>query len=303
MFLGLSPFESLAMYSMITYADLAGGMYYPMGGIYSIIEDMTRIAAETGVRIRTEAAVEEILIENGRAVGVRLASGEQLRADIIVSNADLPYTYRSLIPSRYRKAYPDSRIDKMNYSCSGYILFLGLDKTYPNMRHQALYFSGDYRANLDAIFRDGILPEEPSFHLNNPTVTDPGAAPPGHSLLYVLAPMPNLQAHIDWESAAPTVREKLLKRLEKIVDPEIRRHIVWERDYRPADWQHDMNAVHGTAFGSLSHGFFQSSYFRPHNKARDIDRLYFVGQGTYPGIGTPMVLVSARLLVERLTQA
>jgi len=207
MFLGLSPFESPAMYSMITYADLTGGMYYPMGGIYSIIEDMIRIAAETGVQIRTEAAVEEILIENGRAVGVRLASGEQLRADIIVSNADLPYTYRSF------------------------------------------------------------------------------------------------QAHIDWESAAPVVRERLLKRLEKIVDPEIRRHIVWERDYRPADWQHDVNAVHGTAFGSLSHHFFQSAYFRPHNKAHDIEGLYFVGQGTYPGIGTPMVLISARLLAERLTQA
>jgi phytoene desaturase len=303
MFLGLSPFESLAMYSMITYADLVGGMYYPLGGIYSIIEDMARIAAETGVQIRTEAAVEEILIENGRAVGVRLASGEELRADIIVSNADLPYTYRSLIPSRHRKVYSDARLERMKYSCSGYILLLGLDKTYPNMRHQALYFSGDYRGNLDAIFRDGILPDEPSFHLNNPTITDPGAAPPGHSLLYVLAPMPNLQAHIDWESAAPIVREKLLKRLEKIVDPEIRRHIVWERDYRPTDWLKDVNAVHGTAFGSLSHGFFQSSYFRPHNKARDIERLYFVGQGTYPGVGTPMVLISARLLAERLMQA
>ena len=112
--------------------------------------------------------------------------------------------------------------------------------------------------------------------------------------------MPNLDSKIDWDDAAPIVREKLLQQLERIVDPELRQHIVWEREYRPTDWQNDINAVYGTAFGSLAHGFLQSSYFRPHNKARDIEGLYFVGQGTYPGIGMPMVMISARLLAERL---
>ena len=139
------------------------------------------------------------------------------------------------------------------------------------MRHQALYFSEDYRANLDAVFRTKTLPADPSFHLNNPSRTDPSLAPPGHSVLYLLAPMPNLQqGNVDWDQAAPVVREKLLQGLERLVDPDIRRHIVWEREYRPADWERDINAPYGVAFGSLSHGFFQSSYFRPHNVARDI---------------------------------
>jgi len=264
------------------------------------VEDMLQIAGQRGVEIRTLAPVAEICIENGRATGVRLESGETVLADLVVSNADLPYTYRKLVAPRWRKDYPDRRLERMQYACSGFILYLGVDRVYPHMRHQALYFSKDYRANLDAIFKTLTLPEEPSFHLNNPTITDPSLAPPGHNLLYVLAPMPNLRANIDWEQAAPVVREKLIERLERIVDPEIRQHIVWERQYRPTDWQHDINAELGTAFGSLAQNFFQSAYFRPHNKAHDIQGLYFVGQATYPGIGMPMVHISARLLEERI---
>lgn len=300
MFLGLSPFDAPAMYSMITYADFVGGIHYPAGGIYTVIEDMVNLAQEMGVELRTDCPVTEIIVRAGRAVGVELASGEHIEADIVVSNADLPYTYMQLIPPQHRRDYTDERLDKMEYACSGYLLFLGVDKVYSHLRHQALYFSEDYRANLDAIYKTKTLPEDPSFHLNVPTVTDPSLAPPGHSLLYILAPMPNLESDIRWDEAAPVVREKLLRQLERIVDPELRQHIVWERDYRPTDWESDINAVHGTAFGSLAHGFLQSSYFRPHNKARDIENLYFVGQGTYPGIGMPMVMISARLLAERL---
>jgi phytoene desaturase len=300
MFLGLSP------YGIITYADLALGMWYPAGGIYSIVEDMVRLGQEMGIELRTQAPVEQICVENGRVTGVRLQSGEFVAGDIVVSNADLPYTYDKLIGEGIRKDYTPGRLQRMSYSCSGYLLYLGVDRTYSHLRHQALYFSQDYKANLEAVFETKSLPEEPSFHLNIPTVTDPGLAPPGHSLLYVLAPMPNLQANghppIDWEQAAPVVREKLLDCLEKIIDPEIRRHIVWEREYRPTDFQTDINACYGTAFGSLSMNFFQATHFRPHNKSREIDGLYFVGQGTYPGIGMPMVMLSSRLVAERILQ-
>jgi phytoene desaturase len=302
MFLGLSPFEALAMYSLITYADLALGMWFPMGGIYSIIEDMVRLGKEQGVQLRTNAAVSQICTENGRATGVMLQSGEKIRADLVISNADLPYTYSKLLEPGSRKSFPDSRLERFDYACSGFLLYLGVDKTYKHLRHQSLYFSKDYRANLDAIFKTRTLPEEPSFHLNVPTVTDPSLAPPGNSLIYVLAPMPNLQGEVNWEEAAPIVRERLMNQLERIIDPDLRAHIVWERQYRPMDWEQDLNAVYGTAFGSLSQGFFQSSYFRPHNKSRDIEGLYFVGQGTYPGIGMPMVVISSRLVTERITQ-
>jgi phytoene desaturase len=275
-------------------------MWYPKGGIYAIIEDMLRLAGEMGIQIRTHAPVQEILIENGQVTGVALESGEVINADLVVSNADLPYTYKHLIDPVHRRDYPDQRLDKMDYACSGYLLYLGVDKTYPEMRHQALYFSEDYRANLDAIFRSKVLPTQPSFHLNNPTITDPQLAPPDHSLLYILAPMPNLEANIDWTQAAPQVRSQLLDKLEELVDPDIRQHIVWEQQFTPVDFKSHYNAVLGTAFGSLAQGFFQSSYFRPHNKARDIQGLYFVGQGTYPGIGMPMVQLSARLVAERI---
>lgn len=300
MFLGLSPFDALAMYSLITYADLALGMWYPRGGIYSIIEDMLELSDEMGVEIRTNSPVEQICIEQQRVTGVRLVSGEFIPADLVISNADLPYTYRKLIAPVHRQHFSDRKIDGMQYACSGYILYLGVDKTYPHARHQALYFSEDYRANLDSIFKHYTLPAEPSFHLNIPTVSDPGLAPSGHSLIYVLAPMPNLKAEIDWENTAPIVRNQLLDTLEKIIDPDIRQHIVWECQYLPVDWQNDVNATLGTAFGSLAQGFFQSSYFRPHNKDRHIHGLYFVGQGTYPGIGMPMVMISSRLVTERV---
>jgi len=302
MFLGLSPFDALAMYSLITYADLALGMWFPKGGIYRIVEDMVSLAGEMGVTIRTNTPVEEILINAGKVSGVRLESGEQIKADIVISNADLPYTYRNLINGNAPKDYSAQRLDRMSYACSGFILYLGVDRSYPHMQHQSLYFAEDYKDNLEAIFERKSLPAQPSFHLSIPTITDPSLAPEGHSAIYVLAPMPNLSANIDWDQAAPIVRGQLLDQLERIIDPDIRSHILWEREYRPTDWENDINAVLGTAFGSLSHGFLQSSYFRPHNKSKYIAGLYFVGQSTSPGIGMPMVHISAKLVAERIIE-
>ncbi len=302
MFLGLSPFEAPAMYSLITYADLVLGMWYPLGGIYSLVEDLNALANEAGIEIRTASPVRQILITKGQVNGVSLEDGTVINADLVVSNADLPYTYNKLIAPEWKAHMPDRIFASWRYACSGYLLYLALDRNYPDLQHQSIYFSADYRANLDAIFRQKTLPEEPSFHLNIPTMTDPKLAPEGHSLMYVLAPMPNLSARIDWREAARHVREKLITRLEQLIDPELRKHIVWEKQYSPLDFERDFNAFQGTAFGSLSHDFFQSSYFRPHNVDRKIKGLYFVGQGTYPGIGVPMVLISARLVTERILQ-
>jgi phytoene desaturase len=300
MFLGLSPFDAPSVYSMITYADLARGMFYPVGGLHRLVQDMVSLAETRGASFRYNAPVKKIVVENGHVAGLQLESGEVIPGRAVISNADLPYTYTDLIGGQVPRRYSDRRLAGMDYACSGYLLYLGLNRTYPDMRHQALYFAEDYQANLDAIFTDDTLPEDPSFHLNNPTLTDPSVAPEGHSLLYLLAPMPNLKADIDWETASAHVREGLIGKLETILDPEIRAHIVWQREFTPKDFQENYNAVLGTAFGSLSHKLFQSAYFRPHNVARDIPGLYFSGQGTYPGIGMPMVLLSAKLVTERI---
>jgi phytoene desaturase len=171
MFLGLSPFDALAMYSLITYADLALGMWYPRGGIYRVVEDMVSLAEEMGITIRTHAPVAEIKVaQEGHVTGVRLESGEEIDADLVVSNADLPYTYRELIPGQYRKHYTDQRLDRFEYACSGYILYLGVDRTYPHLQHQALYFSEDYQANLDQEDPSrALLPSErPDRHRSKP---------------------------------------------------------------------------------------------------------------------------------------
>lgn len=300
MFLGLSPFEALAMYSLITYADLVYGMWFIKGGIYSIVEDMVKLLSETNAEIYTSTPVKKIIIENGQVRGVKTETGELFPADVVVSNADLPYTYRELIPVEHQSIQKNRRLQRKNYACSGYLLYLGVNKTYNHLQHQALYFSKDYRSNLDEIFNQQILPRDPSFHLNIPSITDPNLAPPGNSLIYVLAPVPNLQARIDWNDAAYIMRKKIIERLENLIDPEITQHITWKKEYLPTDFQQDFNAEFGTAFGSLSHRFLQSAYFRPHNKDDKIGGLYFVGQATYPGIGMPMVVISARLVSERI---
>lgn len=303
MFLGLSPFDSLAMYSMITYADLAFGMWFPKGGIYSIVEDLVDLCRERGVTIYTSMPVTSIDVENGTIKGTQCGSGDYFACDMVVSNADIPYTYNYLIPEDYRKAYPKQRLERMSYACSGYLLYLGVDRTYHHLHHQSLFFSEDYKRNMDSIFDSKRVPDDPSFHLSMPTITDPNLAPPGHSIVYVLAPTPNLQSDIDWDLAAPQIREKLLDQLEWIIDPDIRKHIVWEREYRPADFLIDYNAEYGTAFGSFSQTFFQSAYFRPHNYDRNLNGLYFVGQSTYPGIGMPMTFISSSLVTERIAKS
>jgi len=300
MFLGLSPFDALSIYSMITYADLARGMYYPMGGLHRLVEDMVALAEARGAVFHFDAPVSKILIENGRTVGLQLENGDKITGHTVIANADLPYVYTDLVGDQVRRRISNRKLAGMDYACSGYLLYLGLNRTYPKMRHQALYFADDYRANLDAIFKTYTLPEDPSFHLNNPSLTDSSVAPDGHTLLYLLAPMPNLIADIDWKNAAKTIREGLISKLEGIVDPDIRKHIVWQREFTPMDFKTQYNAVLGTAFGSLSHKMTQSAVLRPHNLARDIPGLYFAGQGTYPGIGMPMVLLSAKLVVERI---
>ena len=303
MFLGLSPFDALSIYSMITYADLARGMYYPMGGLHRLVEDMVALAESRGAVFHYDAPVSKILIEQGRTTGIQLEDGEKISSDRVIANADLPYVYTDLIGDQTQRRISDRKLAGMDYACSGYLLYLGLNRTYPDMCHQALYFADDYRANLDAIFKTYTLPEDPSFHLNNPSQTDPNVAPEGHTLLYLLAPMPNLMADIDWTTAAESVREGLISKLEMIVDTNIREHIVWQQEFTPLDFKSQYNAVLGTAFGSLSHKLSQSAVLRPHNLAREIPGLYFSGQGTYPGIGMPMVLLSAKLVVERIEAA
>lgn len=301
MFLGLSPYDSLALYSLLTHADIGLGMWFPKGGIYTLIEDMVTLAEAHGITLVTHAPVEQITVEQQQVTGVQLANGEQVLADLVVSNADLPYTYLNLLPKSAQHPPTANRYRRMDYACSGYLLYLGLEGTFDHLVHQSLFFSADYRANLDAIFKTRTLPTDPSFHMSVPTISDPALAPAGHTLIYILVPAPNTQnSPVDWSQSAPVLREQILDHLERLIAPDLRQRIVWERQLTPPGFSKRFNAVHGTAFGSFAQGFMQTTYFRPHNKDKHIRNLYYVGQGTYPGIGMPLVMMSADVVTQRI---
>ena len=301
MFLGLSPFDALAMYSLITYADLALGMWFPEGRYLQHRRRYVDTGAGDG-RCHPHLPPRGADLRGaGRVEGVMLASGEQLRADLVVSNADLPYTYRNLIAPSDRKGYSDERLEQMQYACSGFILYLGVDKTYSAPAPPGAVLLQDYRANLDAIFKTKTLPQEPSFHLSIPTVTDPSLAPPGHSLIYVLAPMPNLEAKIDWDTGGTAGARKAARTAGAHRRPRpAPAHCLGAR-VSPGDWlltSTPRSARHSVRCRTAS------SNLRIFDRTTKpgIQGLYFVGQGTYPGIGMPMVMISSRLVTERIAQ-
>ncbi len=297
MYLGLSPYEAPAIYSLLQYTELADGVWFPMGGMYRIIESLVAIAEAQGARFIYDAPVKQIEVNGDRATGVVLEDDRHLSADIIVANADLPYVYRHLLPDRAEA----ERLDRKKYTCSAIMFYWGMDRVYPDLGHHNVFLSGDYRASFDRIFKDYTLPEEPSFYIHVPNRTDPSAAPPGHDNLMVLVPVGHLNevAHQDWATLQARARIAVLNRLAQIGLTDLEEHRKFEVSYTPHDWQRMFNLAKGAAFG-LGHNFSQVGYLRPQNRHRRYRNLYFSGASTHPGTGLPIVLLSARLVVERI---
>jgi phytoene desaturase len=301
MYLGLAPRDAPSVYSLLPYTELEEGIWFPMGGMYRVVEAMQQIALELGVRIEVEAEVTGLTI-TGRAVrGVELAGGRRLAGDVVVSNADLPYSYDALVPPQSQGRFTRWRMSRLNYGSSAFLMFLGLDRQYPWLHHHDVYLSRDVPGNFDAIFKRFALPEDPSFYTCAASRTDPSLAPPGHDGIYVLVPVPRLSGNVCWAKEKQPFRDRMLDRLEEVGLEDIRRHLTFERIYTPEDFVHDYNAKLGSAFG-ISHNFWQVGYMRPSNKARSVENLYFVGAGTQPGGGVPMVLIGSRLTAERVLQ-
>jgi phytoene desaturase len=296
LYLGLSPFDSPAIYSLLPYTEMAGGLYFPMGGMHAMPRALARLAGEMGVRIEYRRDVRGLERAAGRVSAVRLADGSRLDADLVLANADLPYVYESLLGEKY------PRIDRFDFSCSAFLMYLGVNRLYPALTHHALVVPRDLRATCDAIF-SGRLPDDPAYYVCNPSKTDPGLAPPGGENLYVLVPVPSQVPgrEIDWRVEGPRLEARMLERLERFGLTDLRRHIVTRRTFTPADFTLDFSATRGEAFG-LAHGIDQVGYFRPHNRHPGLENLYFVGQSTHPGCGIPMVLISSRLVVERMLE-
>ena len=300
MYLGISPYEAPAVYTLLPYTELAeDGLYYPQGGIYRLPTAMADIARKLGVDIQTGRTVTQIMVKDGHARGV-CVDGDLLPADIIVSNADLPYSYTDLLAERPAR-YEEAGWKTQPFTSSAFMLYLGTDKQYPELLHHNFFLSSDYRRNFDEIFHAKVPPRDPSLYVNCPSRTDPSAAPPGCDNIFVLAPIPHLTDQQKWDSGqVARFKDKVYDKLEGWGLTDLRKHVTVEQVVTPHEWRDQYNLKYGAAFG-LSHGIAQVGYFRPSNKAPHIDNLYFVGASTVPGTGVPLVCLGAKLVVERIT--
>jgi len=297
-YVGQNPFTSPALFSMIPSAELTEGSMFPVGGMYAIAEKLMTRAIEKGVRFHFARPVTQILVSGNRAAGVTLSDGSVAKANVIIANADLPYIYRELLPHPNKS----KRLERMNYSCSALVLHWGLDKQYPLLGHHSTFLSDSFREGLDRIFRDKSMGDDPCFYIHAPVRTDPTAAPEGCDTLSVAVGVGHLDPDRpqDWQRITDKARDAVFRKLRKIGIDDIEPHIKFEIVTSPATWEESLNVTKGSVFGSLGHNIFQMGYFRPHNRDGHYKNLYFTGGSTHPGNGIPMVLMSARLVADRI---
>ncbi|PIQ63227.1 MAG: phytoene dehydrogenase [Bacteroidetes bacterium CG12_big_fil_rev_8_21_14_0_65_60_17] len=291
LFIGGHPFRAPAIYAMIPYLEKEEGVWFAKGGMYALVEAFGRVFTELGGTIRTGEEVVRIGVEDGRVTGLETTSGWQ-DADAVVSNADVATTYRHLIEPEHRKKWTDRKIDRSSYTMSCFLLYLGTRKRYPRLAHHTLILAERYKGLIDDIFRHETLPDDFSMYLHVPTATDPSMAPDGCESMYVLVPVPNLRADIDWSEEAPGYRDKILDFLEKWGMDGLRDNLDVCEMFTPEDFRTELNAFAGNAF-SLEPRISQTAFFRPHNRSEDVEGLYIVGAGTHPGAGVPGVMLSA----------
>jgi len=297
MYLGLSPFDAPATYSVLQFTEMVDGVQFPLGGMYAVIESMVNICRRNGVQFRFNAPVASIDVHERKADGVTLEDGTKVKADIIVANADLPYVYDQLLPDRDEAA----RLKKMEYTCSELVFLWGLKKSYPQLLQHNIFLSGGYRESFESVFKDRTLPDEPSFYVNVPARGDSRLAPQGMDGLMVMVPVGHLDEakDQDWEAMTRRARRFVMDRLQSVGMDDLEGNIAFEATFGPQEYQSHLNLMKGAAFG-LGYQITQIGYMRPHNKHRHYDNLYFVGASTHPGGGVPMVLISSRLVAERV---
>lgn len=298
---GGNPFSTTCIYTLIHYLERKWGVHFAMGGTGAMVTALQRLLEEEGVDIRLNCPVEQILVEQRKVSGVRLASGEALKAQTVVCNADAPWVYKNLLAGEHRRKWTDRAVERMKYSMGLFVWYFGTKRTYPELAHHTILLGPRYRGLLDDIFNRKILADDFSLYLHAPTRTDPTLGPEGCETFYVLAPVPNLQGEINWATEGPALRERVGQYLEDTLIPGLSANLTEDFYVTPEHFRDQLNTLHGTGF-SVEPTFTQSAYFRFHNKSEDVRNLYFVGAGTHPGAGMPGVLTSAKVL-DRLIPA
>ena len=296
---GGNPYDTTSLYTMIHGLESEWGVHYALGGTGAIVEGLARLFHELGGKVTLNAEVAEILTDNKRVSGVRLADGGIHRADVIVSNADVAYTYRNLLPEKPRGSMLQ-RVSRMKYGMSLFVIYFGTRRRYTDspLAHHNIILSERYKGLLDDIFNHKVLADDFSLSLHVPTLTDPSIAPEGCESFCVLSPVPNQASGIDWNKMARPYRDRIIQFLEEHYLPDLRANIVAEHFIDPRHFQDTLKSYQGAAFAAQPI-LTQSAWFRPHNRSEEYKNLYFVGAGTHPGAGLPGVLSSA-IIAEKL---
>lgn len=300
-YLGMSPWHCPGAFSILSYIEHAFGIFHPIGGVHKITEAMAKVIEEEKGKVVLDKPIKKILIENNIAVGVEFEDGSSDRADYVVMNSDFASGMTKLVPEKNRGKWTDKKLKKIPYSCSTFMLYLGLDKKY-DFPHHNVFFAPDYKKNIEQIFEGKELPEDPSFYIQNASVTDSTLAPAGKSTIYVLVPVPNLDANIDWDKEKKHYRDLVIKKIsEKTEMHDIEKHIEIERVITPKDWESKIDVYKGAVF-NLAHTIGQMLYLRPHNKFESLPGLYLVGGGTHPGSGLPTIIESGRIAADLISE-
>jgi phytoene desaturase len=301
-YLGMSPYRCPSLFSILAFLEYEHGLYHPIGGCGAVTECMARIAREIGVEILLGDEAQEILFQGRRAVGVRTATATYA-ADALVINADFARAMTRLVPDNLRRRWTNRRISRKKFSCSTFMLYLGVEGLFDHLPHHTIYLDEDYVRNLHEIEDEHVLSRAPSFYVQNACVTDPLLAPPGMSTLYVLVPVTHQHEKISWVRDRARFRALVLKRLSKVGINDVERRIRFEHMITPADWEQRYEIHRGATF-NLAHNLSQMLHLRPRNRFEDLEGVYLVGGGTHPGSGLPVIFESAhitsKLLVDDL---
>jgi phytoene desaturase len=301
LFIGGNPYSASAYYCLISYLEKTFGVHYAIGGTGALARGMVKLIEGHQNQMRYEAEVAGIMVEDGKACGVKLSSGEVIKADIVVSNAEVGWTYSKLLSDAPRKKWTDKKVAKADYSMSLFVWYFGTDRKFDACDHHTIVLGPRYKGLLDDIFHNKIVAEDFSLYLHRPTANDPSLAPAGCDAFYVLAPVPHLGGGAKWGDMAEDFRKRIEERLEETVLPGLSSSIISSRIMTPQDFQDRLLSTKGAAFG-MEPKLLQSAWFRPHNQSEDVKGLYLVGAGTHPGAGLPSVVSSAKV-IDRLIPA
>lgn len=297
-YLGMSPFKCPSLFTILSFLEYEYGIFHPKGGCGSVSGRMAEIAQEMGVDIRLGEEVTGLEMKGRRVVGVR-TSKTLIETEALVINADFAAAMTKLVPNGLRRKWSDAKLVAKRYSCSTFMLYLGLEGRYDEVNHHTIYLSKDYLGNLADIESRHVLSADPSVYVQNASVTDETLAPKGCSTLYLLAPVTHQHANVDWAKEAPAFRRLVLRQLGKLGMADVEQRIRTEIMITPADWERGFNIYRGATF-NLAHNLGQMLTGRPGNRFQELDGVYLVGGGTHPGSGLPVIYESARITSQLL---